>query len=87
MIDFYEPEEITRPRARDVRGNVARRLADQPWGDRRPRRADVQDAALFIVAAFSGLRLGELLALRWRDVGCGDAKLLVQASSSAGRFK
>ena len=27
-----------------------------------------QDAAMFIVAAFTGLRLGELLALRWSDV-------------------
>ena len=27
-----------------------------------------RDAALYQTAAFSGLRLGELLALRWRDV-------------------
>ena len=27
-----------------------------------------QDAAIFTVAAFTGLRLGELLALRWSDV-------------------
>ncbi len=26
-----------------------------------------QDAAIFRVAAYTGLRLGELLALRWRD--------------------
>ena len=30
---------------------------------------DDQDAALFRVAAFTGLRLGELRALTWRDVG------------------
>lgn len=29
---------------------------------------DDQDAALFHTAAFAGLRMGELLALRWRDV-------------------
>ena len=30
--------------------------------------ADEQDAALYRVAAFPGLRMGELRALRWRDV-------------------
>lgn len=30
--------------------------------------ANEQDGVLFTVAAFSGLRLGELLALRWADV-------------------
>ena len=28
-----------------------------------------QDGAIFLTAAFAGLRMGELLALRWRDVG------------------
>jgi integrase len=30
--------------------------------------ASEQDAAMFMTAAFTGLRLGELLALQWRDV-------------------
>ena len=30
--------------------------------------ANQLDAALFLTAAFTGLRMGELLALRWRDV-------------------
>src|SRR5688572_31183907 len=50
------------------------------------RRADEQDAALFIVAAFTGLRMGELLALRWRHVDLTAAKLLVEGSWSAGRL-
>lgn len=49
-------------------------------------RADEQDAALFVVAAFSGLRLGELLALRWRNVRFADAKLIVEASWTAGQL-
>jgi len=43
-------------------------------------------ATLFLVAAFTGLRLGELLALRWRHVHFPDAKLVVEASWSAGRL-
>jgi integrase len=32
------------------------------------RAADEQDAAIILTAAFTGMRMGELLALRWRDV-------------------
>jgi len=36
--------------------------------------ASEQDAAMFLTAAFTGLRMGELLALQWRDVDyTGDA--------------
>ena len=43
-----------------------RRLTD---AERQARRtSDTQDAALIIAAAYAGLRLGELRALRWRDV-------------------
>ena len=46
--------------------------------------ADEQDGALFIVAAFTGLRLGELLALRWSDVDFSKRLLHVRWSQRAG---
>jgi integrase len=43
-----------------------------------------QDAALFLTAAFTGLRRGELLALRWRDVDFARSVIRVRASYAAG---
>jgi integrase len=43
-----------------------------------------QDAAIFLTAAFTGLRRGEVLALRWRDVDFGGSVIRVRASYSAG---
>ncbi len=43
-----------------------------------------QDAALYLTAAFTGLRRGELLALRWRDVDFAGSTIRVRASY-AGR--
>ncbi|PZS13488.1 MAG: hypothetical protein DLM64_03215 [Solirubrobacterales bacterium] len=39
-----------------------------------------QDAALILVAAFTGVRLGELRALRWRDVDFANRIVLVRRS-------
>ena len=41
-----------------------------------------QEAALITVAAFTGLRLGELRALRWRDVAWGKRYVQVRRSHS-----
>jgi integrase len=43
-----------------------------------------QDGALFITAAFSGMRQGELLALRWRDVDFANRTIRVRESLSHG---
>jgi len=44
--------------------------------------ADEQDACLYLTAAMTGLRLGELLALRWRDVDFAGQRVHVRRSWS-----
>jgi integrase len=46
--------------------------------------ADDQDAALFLTAAFTGLRRGELVALRWRDVDFAGSAIRVWESYAKG---
>jgi integrase len=45
-----------------------------------------QDEAIFLTAAFTGLRMGELLALRWRDVDLAGRTIRVRASYYAGQL-
>jgi integrase len=47
-------------------------------------RANAQDAAVYTVAGFTGLRQGELRALRWKHVRFADRTIVVVAGMSAG---
>lgn len=49
--------------------------------------ADTQDAAIYKVAAFTGLRQGELLALRWSDVDFIDGLVHVRRNFTGGQEK
>jgi integrase len=84
-LTFYSPEQVEA---------LARALADGAHRDpRRPALSpaeiaarvgeDVQDAELVRVASYAGLRRGELVALRWRDVDFVGRKIIVRRSLSA----
>lgn len=51
------------------------------------RAADPQDAVLYVTAAFTGLRQGELRALRWADIDVGLQRVHVRRSYAGGREK
>ena len=65
-------------------GDISVFSPEEVWALVRAAESE-QDGALFLTAAFTGLRMGELLALRWRDVDFGGAVIRVRASYYAGR--
>ena len=74
-LDYFEPEEVEalcRAAAagahRDLRHYKGREVEITEEGEVARREADEQDGEFFRVLLYSGLRLGEARALRWRDV-------------------
>ena len=51
------------------------------------KAVDDQDAALFVLAGFTGLRLGELRALRWMDLDFASRLVHVRRAFVRGRYK
>ena len=86
VLDFYEPEEIEAlAEVAAVSSHRREQPADLEPGEIEWRaREDAQDAELFRLAAYSGLRLGELLALRWEDVDLDSRRMIVHRAVSAG---
>jgi len=88
-VATFEPEEI-RGVAEAARSGLHRGRGGYKHSkftsetDREWARINEQDAALFLVAAFTGLRLGELLALHWADVDLDRRILSVSRAMSAG---
>lgn len=80
-IDFYTPEEI---------GSLVRAAEAVDVADMDPEEAAaavaraIQDAAIFHTAAFTGLRIGELLALRWRCVDFKRRSIRVERGFTLG---
>jgi integrase len=70
--------DVERPRYR-VSDDLDAYSPEEVWALVRAARSE-QDAALFLTAAFTGLRMGELLALQWRDVDFAGEAIRVRHS-------
>jgi integrase len=83
-LDFFEPEEVEAlARAAADGRHRAAAAADPEEVDARCAE-DAQDAELFRVLAYTGMRVGEALALRWGDVDLSNRRMIVQRAHSAG---
>lgn len=84
-IETFEPEEVWAIAAA-ARASLHRTRPEHDYSaetNSEWRRINEQDAALFIVAACTGLRLGELCALRWSDVDLKGGFIIVSRAMSA----
>ncbi len=72
VADLVDPPKVQRQEMKVLSGEQARVLLETAKGDRLE--------ALYILAITTGMRQGELLALRWRDVDLEDGTLRVTAT-------
>ncbi len=85
-LDYYEVEEVEALARCCERGE---HRGDRPTSDPAELRAreaeDRRDAEAFRLLFYTGLRLGEVLTLRWEDVDLEDRLLLVRRGLSAAQ--
>ena len=84
-LDFFSPEEVealARALASGLHRDPAAPAVSEEEAIARADK-DRQDAELVRVAAYTGLRRGELVALRWRDVDFTRRKLVARRAVSA----
>ncbi len=88
-VETFEPHEL-RAIAAAARAGKHRThggYANSRFSERTERewqRINDQDAAIFIIAACTGLRLGEIIPLRWSDLDLLDGVMIVSRGMSAG---
>jgi integrase len=82
-LDYYEVEEVE-SLARACEAGAHRRTVAVTDEESAAREAeDRQDAEAFRVLFYTGIRVGELLTLRWAEVDLGGCSLLVRRNLSA----
>ena len=86
-LAFYSPEQVEALAQAMAAGAHRERARMRLSPDEITARAadDSQDAEIVRIAAFAGLRRGELVTLRWRDVDLPARKLTVRRSLSGER--
>jgi integrase len=85
VLAFYAPEEIEAlagAMASGIHRDSSRPAVDENEAYVRAYE-DAQDGELIRIAAYAGLRRGELVALRWRDVDFVGRKIIVRRAVSA----
>ena len=82
-LPFNPVDNVDRFRVRSS-GDIEVFSPEEVWSLVRAAK-DELDATIYLTAAFTGLRRGEILALRWRDVDFPASTIRVRASYSAGQ--
>lgn len=66
-------------------GDIEVLAPEEVWALVRAASSEL-DGAIFLTAAFTGLRMGELLALRWRDIDFAGSVISVRSSWAGGQL-
>ena len=83
-LDYYEVEEVEALARLCERAGHRGTSAVEPAEQEARAVEDRQDADAFRVLFYTGIRIGELLTLRWADVDLSSRSLMIRRTLSAG---